>query len=596
MALVLSISVARAQVCSASNGTLPSSPSSGGTTNSSGDLTSYAGETITPISYTSATTADYNTFTSVTAGSQPDINPADTTTWTQAFVDNFSTLSVWSSTNGSGTWLEGSPNNINGETEFYPTAAQIATVGSNPFSVSNGVLSINLTPLNSGYANDVQNSSQQWQSGRLDTSNLPGLYAEGGELYMEVTAQVSASPYAWPAFWALARDAVYPLEYDTMEVFGNPQTSYDATIHYTSPNVSGNNTMATRVTTSGANLSASYHVYGYLANWKTKTLSAYFDHHFVGSMTVNTDPQGFDKEVYLILDQATGGEVSSPAAGTTFPITYNVKQVAAYYNINPLIPAPVSGTQPETTAYLAALATQPSSTWVTAFNNMIVAAKNLGFFTSPYKPAHWYVFATDHQQDALVDIMNPKATAATIQGSGLGWTADKGFKGNGGGGWIDTGYTLSGVDETNYGMGAWITSLSATSYGGGLIETAANGNDLRLESTNAGAVVFDLGTQYGAQSETALDTAVGWFGLSTFADSGSTYADTVTMMAGLTSQVEGEQVSNATALPSSDVLFLKGDDGAASIELGGQWHQPRQKMFRDQVLHPFLLAIGAVSQ
>ena len=76
---------------------------------------------------------------------------------------------------------------------------------------------------------------------------LPGLYSEGGKLYIEVTAKVPASPYAWPAFWALAKDSVYPLEYDAMEVFGQPQTSYDATIHYLSPNVTGNNTVATRV-------------------------------------------------------------------------------------------------------------------------------------------------------------------------------------------------------------------------------------------------------------------------------------------------------------------------------------------------------------
>ena len=442
----------------------------------------------------------------------------------------------------------------------------------------------------------MQSGAQRWQSGRLDTSALPGLYSEGGQLYIEVTAQVPASPYAWPAFWGLAKDAVYPLEYDALEVFGAPQTSYDATVHYLSPNVTGNNSWATRVfTANGADLSASYHVYGFLADRRTRRLSTYFDHHLVGTFAVDTDPQGFDKEVYLILDQATGGLVPSPPPGTSFPITFRIKQVAAYYNVNHAIPAPVSGTQPETTAFLAQLAVPPSAAWVAAFNNMIVSAKNLGFFTAPYRPAHWWMFATDHEGDATVDIMNPRGARLAPQGSAPAWTADRGFTGNGGSGWLDTGLQLGAVDETNYGMGAWITRAASTPFGGGLIETRAAANDLRLETTNANAVVSDLGTQYGAQSETAPDTAIGWFGLSTFADAGSTYADDVTLMAGAGNAVRSEQVAGMQKLPASDVLLLTGTDGAATIVLGDQWHQPRQVEFRDMVLTPFLRAIGATA-
>ena len=559
-------------------------------------LTSWAGVPISPIPFTSALTQDYASYIAVPSGLGPDINPADPSAWTLAFEDNFAGLSIYNPQTGTGTWTVGSTDNINNETEFYPTAAEIASVGDSPFSVSDGVLGINLSLLDPGYAADVQRGAQMWQSGRLDTSKLPGLYSEGGKLYIEVTAQVSSSPYAWPAFWGLAKDAVYPLEYDAVEVFGAPQTSYDATIHYTSPNVTGNNTWATRIfTANGADLSASYHVYGFLADRRTKRLSTYFDHHLVGTIAVDTDPQGFDKEVYLILDEATGGLVPSPPAGTSFPITFKVKQVAAYYNINRAIPVSVSGMQPETSAYLAQLATQPSAAWIAAFNNMIVNAKNLGFFTAPYKPAHWWMFATDHQGDAMIDIMNPGAARLTMQGSALAWTADHGYVGNGGSGWLDTGLQLAGVDETNYGMGAWITQAASTPYGGGLIETRAAANDVRLETTNANGVVYDLGTQYGAQSETAPDTDIGWFGMSTFADPGSTYADGLTLMAGAGNAVQSEQVANMTGLPASDVLLLDGTDGAATIVLGNQWHQPRQVQFRAQVLAPFLLAVGAIT-
>ena len=563
---------------------------------SAASLTDWAGVSITPIDFSSATTVDYATYTAVAAGSQPDINPLDTTAWTLAFADNFSSLSAYDPATGAGTWLLGSTYRINDETEFYPTAAQIAAVGSSPLAVQNGVLDINLTQLNPGYAPLVQSSAQLWQSGRLDTSMLPGLYSEGGKLYIEVTAQVPSSPYAWPAFWALAKDAIWPFEYDAVEVFGQPQTSYDATIHYLSTNSTGNNSIATRVYTNGADLAASYHVYGFLADRNARTLSAYFDHHFVGSMPVTTDAQGFDKEVYLILNEATGGQVPSPPAGTALPLTFKVKQVAAYYNVDTTLPAPVSYyvAQPETVAYARQLPTLPSWNWLVAFNNMIVAAKNLGFFTAPYRPAHWWVFATEHQADGLVDIMNPAAPPITMQGVPLGWTADRGFVGNGGLGWIDTGLQLAATDETNTGMGAWITQAAFLPATGGLIETRAPGNDLRLETAPGNAVVYDLGLQYGAQSETAPDTSLGWFGLSTFANAGSTYADKVTLMAGAGNGVGNEPVASATRLPASDVLLLAGTDGAAAIVLGNQWHQPRQVEFRDQVLKPFLQAVGAI--
>ncbi len=557
-------------------------------------LTSWAGVPISPIPSTSATTTDYATYTAVAAGSEPDIDPADTTAWTPAFVDNFPSLSVYDPTTGSGTWLVGSTYDINNETEFYPTEAEIASVGSSPFAVSNGILNINLASLNAGYAKDVQNGAQLWQSGRLDTSMIPGLYAEGGELYIETTAKVAASPYAWPAFWALAKDAVYPLEYDAMEVFGAPGTSYDATVHYLSPDVTGNNTKATRTYTNGSNLANSFHVYGFLANRNTRTVSAYFDHHFVGSMPVSTDAQGFDKEVYLILDEATGGSVPSPTAGTKLPLTFAVKQVAAYYNVDPNLPAPVRGGQNETLAYLQRLPERPTTAWIAAFNQMIVAAKNLGFFTAPYLPDHWWIFATYHQQDAMIYIMHPSARPLAMTGTAIAWTPDQGFVGNGGKGWLDTGLNLSAVDETNYGLGAWITQASTTSYGGGLIETAATDNDLRLETSSTGAVIYDMGTQYGAHTETAPDTGIGWFGLSSFADAGSTYADDVTLMAGAGNSVTSEAVTGATKLPPADVLLMKGFDGAASVVLGEQWHQPRQIAFRDQVLGPFLKAVAAI--
>ena len=560
-------------------------------------LTSWAGVPITPIDYSSATTVDYATYTAVAAGSQPDINPTDTTAWTPAFTDDFPSLSTYDPATGSGTWLEGSTYRINNETEFYPTAAQIAAVGSSPFAVSNGVLDINLARLNPGYAPDLQSTAQLWQSGRLDTSMLPGLYSEGGKLYIEVTAQVPASPYAWPAFWALAKDAIWPLEYDAVEVFGQPQTSYDATIHYLSTNSTGNNSIATRVYTNGASLSDSYHVYGFLADRKTRTLSVYFDHHFVGTMPVTTDAQGFDKEVYLILNEATGGQVPSPPAGTALPLTFRVKQVAAYYNVDPALPAPVSyyQAQPETVAYAQQLQTLPSWNWLVAFNTMIVTAKNLGFFSAPYRPAHWWVFATEHQQDALVDIMNPTAPAITMRGIPLVWTPDRGFRGNAGLGWLDTGLQLAAADETNYGMGAWITEAALLPSTGGLIETRAVGNDLRLETAPGNAVVYDMGQQYGAAAETAPDTALGWFGVSTFANAGSTYADKVTLMAGVGNAVGNEPVASASRLPASDVLLMAGTDGAASIVLGNQWHQPRQAEFRDQVLKPFLRTVGAIA-
>ena len=83
--LVISLSAAHAQNTTPSN-----------------VLTSWAGVPITPIDYSSATTVNYATYTAVAAGSEPDINPIDTTTWTLAFQDNFPSLSIYNQITGAG--------------------------------------------------------------------------------------------------------------------------------------------------------------------------------------------------------------------------------------------------------------------------------------------------------------------------------------------------------------------------------------------------------------------------------------------------------------------------------------------------------------
>ncbi|MGI4940632.1 MAG: glycoside hydrolase family 16 protein, partial [Janthinobacterium lividum] len=445
------------------------------------------GETIPAVAYAAGTSPDYGTWTYVAASSANDI-----TTWKSAaylaFDEQFATFSRFSRTTGAGFWDIGSTTRINNETEVYPLQALITSVGDDPFSVSNNVLTISCKALNSGYSGSVITTSgepaQAWQSGRADSSLAPGgqFYAESGTIYLECVMQVPDDPAGWPAFWAIAADGVYPIEHDVIEVFGDANV-YDATTHFqdAAGDSGSNNSMLSRIfMANGYKLSAGFHKFGALINYAAGTISNYFDDHLVGTLTPTTCGPGFQKDIFLILNLATGGFVASPTATTVLPIQVAIRQVRVYYGAATggygLVSASTSysGTQAETTAYLAACTTAPTAAWTAAFNTMILAAKNLGFFDTAHKPLHWWIFATGTQQAALIDVMNPTATALVMNGT-LTWTANRGFKGPVTGSataYLETGVSFSGQDVNNFQMQAYITDLATTSYSGGIVGTS----------------------------------------------------------------------------------------------------------------------------
>ncbi len=577
------------------------------------------GVTYTPTVMASATTADYSNFTYVTPTPSTDI-----TAWKAAafvaFDEGFASFSRFDPSTGSGYWRIGSTQQINNETEFYPTQAEITAVGDDPFALAGNVLTFNLRALNPGYSGSVQAANQQWQSGRIDSSMQPGFYAESGQLYLEVTAKLPNDPAAWPApLWAIASDGDYPIEVDVAEVFGDAGY-YDATTHYQDATGSGNHSKVTRTFfAKGTTVDQSFHKFGSLIDYNAQTISSYFDDHLVGTVSVATGTDtiapGFAKEIFLIADLATGGLVASPTSTTTLPLQMQLAQVRVYYGqpstgsmSQGLVTqsATYSGTQPETTAYVAACTTPPSATYVAALNTMITTAKTLGFFDAAYRPDHLWLLAAETEQAALIDLMNPTAAPATVSGT-LTFTANRGFVGatpGGSSGYIDTGISLAAVDPSNVMLQAFITDISTTFYSGALLTTSDAGNStVRMVSRSDGnEITLNVGYTYGADDFPSSgnnpnlpvnpQSSKGFFGVSKIKATGANVVSNYIIGASdfcMANNYSGTQ----NALPTANLRLIGGDDGAAMVLASSKpWHMPRMQVWRDQVIKPFLAAIG----
>ena len=132
----------------------------------------------------------------------------------------------------------------NDEAEYYSDNS----VGENPFTVSNGVLSIRASlapPGSNPYG-------LPYDSGLITTNgSFNQLYG-----YFEVRAELPAGKGLWPAFWLLPESADYASELDVFEVLGdNPNTVYQ-TVH----DYGGSDTAGQAFTAS--NTSTAFHTYG----------------------------------------------------------------------------------------------------------------------------------------------------------------------------------------------------------------------------------------------------------------------------------------------------------------------------------------------
>ncbi len=250
----------------------------------------------------------------------------NTSTLTQTFDDEFNSFA--SSADGStGLWRTTLMNDdrtlgSNGEEEYYSDSS----VGVNPFTLGNGVLTIQAAPAAAG-SNAL---NLPYTSGVITTEDsFNQLYG-----YFEIDAKMPAGQGLWPAFWLLPASGAWPPELDAFEVLGNDPTTLYFSTH--------SNDQATQGTTlKVANVSSGYNLYGVM--WGPQTVELYINNVEVASMPT---PADMNVPMYMLANLAVGGYwPGDPNSSTAFPADMDINYVRAY-----AYPGTTGGTVYDTTA------------------------------------------------------------------------------------------------------------------------------------------------------------------------------------------------------------------------------------------------------
>ncbi len=238
-----------------------------------------------------------------------------------AFNDEFKTFV--SSPDGSQGWMTAFPYGGeaartltgNHEAEYYSDSS----VGKNPFSLRNGVLSINASVAAPG-SNPY---GLPYDSGLITTdksfSMTYGLF--------EVRAELPAGQGLWPAFWMLPVSGQYTSELDVFEQLGNDPNTIYSTTHGATNGVWNTDFQTLHV----PNTSTGFHIYG--VNWEPKTITFLVDNKVVATAPT---PASMNQPMFMLLNLAVGGAGSWPgaAAAGAVPAALKIDWVRAYATAN----------------------------------------------------------------------------------------------------------------------------------------------------------------------------------------------------------------------------------------------------------------------
>ena len=239
----------------------------------------------------------------------------DTSQMKMSFDDEFNQLSLYDASTKTGTWLS-STRWVSGQQGYVdPNDPLTKSVGVNPYSVDNGILTITAS-----LATDAQKAAlgnYDYLSGKLTTQNT--FSQQYG--YFEMRAETPQGQGAWPAFWLLPADGnPNPLdrELDVMEQVANGYSHQAA--HYA---VNSTKT-ATSSNTFMADLTG-YHTYGML--WTATEIAWYIDGEEVFSMAT---PADLNRPMYLIANLAMGGDWPGNPDKSLGDQSMNIDYIRAY--------------------------------------------------------------------------------------------------------------------------------------------------------------------------------------------------------------------------------------------------------------------------
>ena len=263
----------------------------------------------------------------------PAINPNNlSATATLTFSEDFSKgLDLWNGTSGLDTrpgwamWPQfdaGFTQTGNGEKGRYIQPSYAPTAAANPFSVSNGVLTISANPTPSNLLQYTDNLP--YTTGWIDT------YHEFSQTYgyFEMRAQLPAGQGTWPAFWLLPENGSWPPEIDGMESVNGNNVDY-TTVHST---VSGDSELASNHFKSGAGtnepgMTSGFHTYG--VDWEPDKITFYFDGKEVYQTATPADLKG--QPMYMIASLGIGGYwPGNPTSSESWPQQMKIDYLRAY--------------------------------------------------------------------------------------------------------------------------------------------------------------------------------------------------------------------------------------------------------------------------
>jgi beta-glucanase (GH16 family) len=232
------------------------------------------------------------------------------------FNDEFDNFDAYSKADAWRTAYHwGASTAINGEKGYYVDTENAGTTGPagavNPFTVSNGVLTITSAPA-AGLP-----TGQPYTSGVI--SSMGNFERQYG--YYEMRADMPGGQGFWPAFWLMPVDKVSPPELDIMEFSSRRANEYVTTSHSTA---GGSYQMSQEFTYGLPNLSEGFHTYA--VDWQADKVTWYFDDRAVHSITT---PADFHKPMYMLLNQAVGGGswIGAPDGSTQ---QFNIDYVRVY--------------------------------------------------------------------------------------------------------------------------------------------------------------------------------------------------------------------------------------------------------------------------
>jgi beta-glucanase (GH16 family) len=239
------------------------------------------------------------------------------------FDDEFNTLSVYNASTQSGTWQTNFGGNLkdqwayslvsNGEQQVYVAPGfqgrGEADLGINPFSISNGVLTITASPIPSDQVYAA--FGHTYASGMLNT--LGSFQQKYG--YFEMRAAIPSAAGTWPAFWMLPHPYQPNMEADIMEGLG-AAPNVDFRRGYGGTETQYDNALKLDPT--------GFHTYGML--WTAQTITFYYDGTAV---LTGPTPSTWTSPMALIVNMAVGGWGGTPDT-TKFPAQMQIDYVRAY--------------------------------------------------------------------------------------------------------------------------------------------------------------------------------------------------------------------------------------------------------------------------